>query len=727
MSGGVDGGRKGDGIGIVRRKEGVRPVRMLGQVAVKIGLRLTYSKPKFVYVVIRKAVRRGGLFVDGSGTIIGRSLGHKRSVRTFAAPYNGAAANINPLAMEMDRTSIIGIVLIMVLFVTWQWVVAPSPAEIAEQQRYQDSLAALTEAELLQDQELAPAAPVDPASLSDSARQAQYGGRFGAFAPAAAGTAEDVVLENDLVKLTFNTKGGTIRQAELKQYAKVVEQDDDTEVKLPLLLLEDEKNKFEYIIPVNGVAGEGIRTSDLYFTPTLEGNTLSLRAPVSGGGYLEQRYSLQDDGYLIDYDVRFEGLNTVMANTDGRVKLHWENYLDKIEKNSQYEASYSTLYYKPVDDDTDYCSCTSDDTEELDDQALKWVAGSQQFFTSALIADDRFSSAVLTTVADEDRLADDDELKALIADLTLPVGTSSSETFGMSFYVGPNEFERLRAIGYDLSDVVSFGSSIFGSINRWIIRPLFNFLSSFIGNMGIAILVLTLLVKMLVYPLTYKMLVSNTKMQVLKPEIEKIKAKHKDDAQGAQMETMKLYQEYGASPLGGCLPMVLQMPIWFALYRFFPASITFRQENFLWANDLSTYDSILRLPEWIPFMQGHLSLFAVLWAITTVIYAYYNSRHMDYSAQPMMKYFQYIMPLMFLGFFNSFAAGLTCYLFFSNVFNIAQTVITKNVIIDQDKLRKQLDANKAKPKKKGGFSARLQEALKEQQRQQAAAAAGKKK
>lgn len=629
--------------------------------------------------------------------------------------------------MEMDRTSIIGIVLIMLLFLGWQYVAAPSAAELELEQRYQDSIAALSEAELRAQDDITPAAaPVDPASLSDSARLAQYGGRFGAFAAAAVGTAEDVVLENNLLKLTLTTKGGSIQQAELKNYSKVIEQDGGEEVHLPLLLLEDEQNKFEYILPVNGVAGEGVRTSDLYFTPTVEGNTVILRAPVAGGGYLEQKYTLEDDTYLIDYDVRFENLNSVLANTNGTVKLYWENHLDKIENNSQYEANYSTLYYKPVDDDTDYCSCTSDDTEELDDQPLKWVAGSQQFFTSALIADDRFSSAVLTTVADVDRLQDD-ELKVLISDLNLPVGSSPSETFGMSFYVGPNEFERLRAIGYDLSDVISFGSSIFGSINRWIIRPVFNFLSGFIGNMGIAILVLTLLVKMMVYPLTYKMLVSQSKMQVLKPEIDKLKAKHKDDAQAQQMETMKLYQEYGASPLGGCLPMVLQMPIWFALYRFFPASITFRQENFLWANDLSTYDSILRLPEWIPFMQGHLSLFAVLWAITTVIYAYYNSRHMDYSAQPMMKYFQYIMPIAFLGFFNSFAAGLTAYLFFSNVFNILQTLITKNFIIDQEKLRAKLDANKKKPKKKSGFSARLQEALKEQQRAQAAAQAKKGK
>jgi YidC/Oxa1 family membrane protein insertase len=622
--------------------------------------------------------------------------------------------------MEMDRSSIIGIVLIMLLFLTWQYVVAPSPAEIEAQQRYQDSIAALSERELREpvDEPLA-AETINETELSDSLRQVRYGSRFGAFALAASGTEEEVVLENDLLRLTLSTRGGSIRRAELKQYDKVVEQDDDQEVHLPLLLLEDERNKFEYILPVTGVSGEGIRTSELYFEPTLEGNTLRMRAEVSDGGYLEQVYTLTDGTYLIDYDVRFEGLQNAIAAADGTVRLHWENYLDKIEKNSQYEASYSTLYYKPVDDDTDYCSCTSDDTEELDDQNLKWVAGSQQFFTSALIADDRFGNAVLSTVTEGPQL-DDDDLKLLVSDVELPVGNFSSASFGMSFYVGPNEFERLRAIGYDLSDVVSFGSSIFGTINRWIIRPLFNFLSGFIGNMGIAILVLTLLVKMLVYPLTYKMLVSNTKMQLLKPEIEKIKAKNKDDSQAAQVETMKLYQEYGASPLGGCLPMVLQMPIWFALYRFFPASITFRQENFLWANDLSTYDSILRLPEWIPFMQGHLSLFALLWAVTTVIYAYYNSRHMDYSAQPMMKYFQYIMPLAFLGFFNSFAAGLTCYLFFSNVFNIGQTIITKNVIIDQKKLRKKLEANKAKPKKKGGFSQRLQEALKEQQRQQAA-------
>ncbi|WP_245748600.1 membrane protein insertase YidC [Neolewinella agarilytica] len=627
----------------------------------------------------------------------------------------------------MDRSTIVGLVLILIIFAVWQTVVAPSPEELEAQQRYQDSITALNEATLTPEADIAPEfTPTELAGLTDSARQAKFGNAFGPFAASAAGEAKEVVVENDLMIVTLNTKGGNIKRVELKEYAKMIEGEEGKMVKLPLYLMEDEKNRFEYTLPVNGVSGAGINTSDLYFTPKVEGQTVIMRAPTSNGGYFEQRYSLKDGTYLMDYDLRFEGLNQVLVNQGGNIQLQWDNYLDKIERNSQYESTLSTMYFKPTDDDSDYCSCTSTDSETVDGQSLKWVAGSQQFFTSALLADNSFSpgSVLATEVFD---LETSPDLEKVSATLNIPVGNSNSEAVGMQLYVGPNEFDRLRAIGHDLSDVISFGRSIFGGINRWIIRPLFGFLSKYISNMGIAILVLTLIVKLLVYPLTYKMLVSNVKMQVLKPELEKMKAKHKDDAQAQQMEQMKMYQEYGASPLGGCLPMVLQMPIWFALYRFFPASIEFRQESFLWANDLSTYDVLTKIPDWIPFMQGHISLFAVLWAITTVIYAYYNSRHMDYSAQPMMKYFQYVMPILFLGFFNSFAAGLTAYLFFSNTFNIAQTIITKNFLIDHDKLKAKMEENRKKPKKKSGFSARLQEALKEQQRQQAAQNGTKKK
>ena len=290
----------------------------------------------------------------------------------------------------------------------------------------------------------------------------------------------------------------------------------------------------------------------------------------------------------------------------------------------------------------------------------------------------------------------------------------------MTMYVGPNEFDRLRALGYDMEDVIPFGWSIFGTINRWVIRPIFSFLSNFIANKGLVILALTLIVKIILYPLTYRMLYSQSKMGALKPQLESLKSKHKEDAQKQQMEQMKMYREFGVNPLGGCLPMVLQMPIWFALYRFFPASIEFRQAGFLWANDLSSYDAFVHLPFEIPFGFGaHISLFTVLWAITTLIYTYYNTRHMDMSANPAMKYMQYLMPLFFLGFFNSFASGLTAYLLFSNLINIGQTLLTKNVIINQEKIKEELEAYRKKPKKKGGFQERLEKALKEQQRIQA--------
>ncbi|MEM7571425.1 MAG: membrane protein insertase YidC [Bacteroidota bacterium] len=618
----------------------------------------------------------------------------------------------------MDRSTIVGFGLILLLFFAWQYTVAPSPEELEAQQRRQDSLVQYEQA-----QPEAAQQPIndtidveqETAELTDSARQAQFSSAYGAFATAVDGTEEFFTLENDLMIVTLSNKGGRITEVELKNYQKMMD-DGETVTTSPLYLLNDEKNRFEYELPVAGTSNGVVRSSDLYFQPEANGNTVVFRAMAANGGYFEQRYSLEDSTYLIDYDLNFNNLQQILSNNTAAIRLHWENYLEKIEKNAAYEANYSSVYYKPMDDDPNHCGCMSDDVQDVDGEPLKWVSHTQQFFTSALFADNSFKQGVMETRLSQ---PEQEDLKLLVSDIAIPYGRSSSEQFGMRFYVGPNEFDRMRAIGHDFSDVIPYGASVFGAINRWVIRPLFNFLNSFIGRAGISILLLTLLVKLMVYPLTFKMLKSNAKMQVLKPEIEKLKKKHDGDKQALQMETMKMYQEYGASPLGGCFPMLLQLPIWIALYRYFPAAIEFRQESFLWANDLSTYDSIMGLPSWIPFMGGHLSLFAVLWAVTTLIYAYYNSKHMDFSAQPMMKYFQYVMPVLFLGFFNSFAAGLTCYLFFSNVFNISQTIITKNYLIDNEGLLQQLNANKAKPKKKSGFRARLEEAMKEQQRIQA--------
>ncbi|MCB0589478.1 MAG: membrane protein insertase YidC, partial [Phaeodactylibacter sp.] len=405
---------------------------------------------------------------------------------------------------------------------------------------------------------------------------------------------------------------------------------------------------------------------------------------------------------------------TLISQNAGEVRLNWVNYLSKLEKNTVYERRYSTVYFKPVEEDPEYCSCTSDDVEEVKNQRVKWVSNANQFFNSSLIAEDAFNSAVLETKMLPE---ESNDLKLLVSEINLPYSHAPTESFSMDFYIGPNEFDRLYAFGNSLQDVIPFGWSIFGTINRWVIRPLFNFLSGFIGSKGIVILFLTLIVKLLLYPLTYRMLYSQSKMGALKPRLEGMKEKYKDDPQQQQMETMKLYREFGVNPLGGCMPMVLQMPIWFALYRFFPASIEFRQAGFLWADDLSSYDVFVQLPFELPFNMGaHISLFTLLWAITTLIYTYYNTRHMDMSANPAMKYMQYIMPIMFLGFFNTFASGLTCYLLFSNLFNITQTLVTKNYIIDNEKIEKELEDYRKKPKKKGGFQQRLEAALKEQQR-----------
>ncbi len=631
-----------------------------------------------------------------------------------------------PLLMDMDKRSMLGLFMILVLFIVWQQMIAPSAAELEAQQRYQDSIAQI---EVLAMQNLEKEALATPAiaveGLSDSAKMAQFGTNYGSFASAVGGQEELLTLENDLMIVQFTTKGGRVKQVQLKEYAKVIEDENGQEIRSPLYLLENDKNRFDYLLPVKGVANGVVRSSDLNFQATREGNSIIFRAPSLDGGFFEQRYSLADGDYLLDYDLRFEGLGQVLTAGDQSIRLQWENHLDKIEKNDRFESTLTTVYYKPLDERTDHCSCTSDDIETLDEKRLKWVANSQQFFTSALFADEGFPAAELRTISTDPT---SNTLKILSSDIKLPFKGGNSETVGLSFYVGPNEFDRMRAIGHDFSDVIPFGRSIFGAINRWLIRPVFNFLDGFIHNQGISILILTLLVKLMVYPLTYKMLVSNMKMQVLKPEIEKLKNKHGEDKQALQMETMKMYQEYGASPLGGCLPMVLQMPIWFALYRFFPAAIQFRQANFLWATDLSTYDSFIRLPFEIPLGFGaHISLFAILWAITTLIYAYYNSKHQDFSAQPAMKWMQYLMPIMFLGFFNSFASGLTAYLFFSNLFNIGQTLVTKEFLIDENKLLAKLQENKKKPKKKGGFTERLQEALKEQQRAQAEIEAKKAK
>lgn len=616
----------------------------------------------------------------------------------------------------MDRNTVIGLSLLFVLFILWQQLMAPSQEQIAAEKRRQDSL------ELLERQrarrakttkERTPAAPV--AALPDSLMVKQLAGKMGPFATAGIGQEQFYTLENEQVKITFSNKGGRIRRVLLKQHYKMVQDSNRQDQKQPLYLFDDPNNRFEYALPL--ATGE-LRTSALFFNATKEGKTLRFKVTLDNGRYLEQIYTLPENSYQLDYRLAWNGLQEVLQPNTKSLTLNWLEYLDKIEKATQYERTVATINYRPVGENTKRCSPTREYSEKsTEGQPLQWVANTNQFFTTALLAEEPFRSGKMALTA---LPLEDENLKQAYNRLEIPLGRASNGQFAMHFYLGPNQFEGLRTMGYGLQDIVPFGNNLLGTINRWVIRPIFTFLLQFIGNKGIVILMLTLIVKLLLYPLTYRMIYSQSKMSALKPEMDKLKAKYADDPAKQQTETMKVYREFGVNPLGACLPMLIQMPIWIALYRFFPASIEFRQASFWWSNDLSSYDEFFQLPFAIPFGFGaHISLFALLWTVSTLLYTWYNSKSMDFSAQPGMQYLQYIMPVMFMGFFNSSAAGLSAYMFFSNLLNIGQTLLTKTFVIDEAKVKAQLEENRKKPKKKGGFGERFEKMLQEQQRQQA--------
>ena len=622
----------------------------------------------------------------------------------------------------MDKNSIIGFVLIFMILMGYNYYTAPTPEEIAElkekarmedslrlEQNRLDSLEALVEKGVI-----APPAPKTLTPQEDSLARLAAASVFGEFNNAAIGTENAIELKNEVFTVTLTNKGGRIKQVKLADYKDITESTDNEEIESDLLLMSDRKNQFNYHLPLAG-NGRTIKTGDLFFEVAEKSATSVTYRAAAGSGYFEQKYSIAPGSYNIDYDIRFVGLNNILSAEADKIKLEWVDYLSKLEKNVDFEKRYSTVYFKEAEDDVDYCSCTGDDTEEVDER-VKWFSHSNQFFNATLIADSKpFTSGTFQTIAEEEESTD---LKKIKSEVYLPL---EGETFAMRMYVGPNDFTILRAYDMDMEDIIPYGSSVLGTINRWVIRPVFNFLSGFIGSAGIVILVLTFLIKLTLYPLTYKMIRSQAKMGLLKPQIAKIKEKNKDDAQATQVETMKLYREFGVSPLGGCMPMLIQMPVWIALYRFFPAAIDFRQKSFLWAEDLSSYDAAISIP-YIPLLGDHLSLFTLLWAATTMLYTWYNSRLVDMSqGNPMMKYIQYIMPITFILFFNTYASGLTAYLFFSALFNVFQTVITKNFLINNDKLQAELDKNKAKPKKKSGFAQRLEQAMKEQQKKAEAA------
>ncbi|NOT37820.1 MAG: membrane protein insertase YidC [Saprospiraceae bacterium] len=600
----------------------------------------------------------------------------------------------------MDRNHIIGFVLILLVMLGWsELYLKPQMDEQARQKKTQDSLL-VAEKKKAEEQvqivpkdtsvqnNLVPSAKPDSISLATPMQ-----------------VEKKYTLKNSLVEINFTNKGGSIHSAKLLKYHKIKTDSLHQEYKVDLFLLNDPKNKFEYIFKTS--QGD-VKSSDLFFEVTENSDSkITFKAQSPKGGIFIQDYELSGDDYKLQYNLRTEGMNL----TDN-VQIYWENHLERIEKNTTYEQSYSSAYYKESTENATYCSCTSSDLAE-GKKNLEWVSHSNQFFNSALIPSTPFASGNIETVMLQEN---SDEMKTLKSTLNFPSSQVNNNTMSMHWYIGPNEFNRLKSFNKELEDVISYGWSFFGTINKYLIRPLFSFLAGLMGSKGIIILLMTLIVKLFVFPLSYKMLQSQAKMMALKPEIDKVKVKHKDDMQQQQVETMKMYNEFGVNPLGGCLPLLLQTPIWIALYRFFPATIEFRQESFLWATDLTSYDEFLHLPFNIPFFGDTISLFAFLWVVSTIIFTYFNSKSQDFSANPAMLYMQYLMPLIFWFMFNKTAAGLTAYMFFSNLLNIGQTLAGRSFLFNTEKIRAQLELNKTKPKKKGGFRSKMEEMIKERQK-----------
>ncbi|MCB0755860.1 MAG: membrane protein insertase YidC [Flavobacteriales bacterium] len=618
----------------------------------------------------------------------------------------------------MDKNTGIGLALILLIFVGFNYVNMPTEAERAEAQRIQDSIAeaeALTADQTAEvEQAVAEVAASNDSTaaqpeLNDSLRAIQLQAKYGDFGAAAEGEEGTVVIENDLIRINVSKRGGHPLSVELKEY--------QTFDSLPLQLFKGDNNRFALDFWSNN---KQVSTQDLFFSPSEDGfsvtgenqKSLSMRLSAGPDKYIEYVYTLAGNSYLVDFDINLVGLGSVIERNATTIDLNWKNDLPHQEKSLQNERDNSTIYYRFSDDEVDYISERSDEQEEIKTD-LQWVAFKQQFFSTVLLAKDGWEGP--TTIETSRDEANDTVVKTCQAKLSIPFGHLEMEQVELQWYFGPNHYSTLKGLELGLEEMIPLGWGIFGWVNKFAVIPVFNLLEGTGLGYGIIILILTVLLKTALMPFTYKAYMSTAKMRVLKPEIEEINKKFegKDDPMAKQQATMALYNKAGVNPLGGCLPMLFQMPILIALFRFFPASIELRQESFLWADDLSSYDSIFDLPFEIPFYGDHVSLFTLLMTISTIFYTRLNMSMQAGSPQmEQMKWMMYLMPVMMLGWFNNYASGLSYYYFLANVMTFGQNFAFRK-LVDDDAIHKKLQENKKKPKKKSGFQKRLEEMAKE--------------
>ena len=609
----------------------------------------------------------------------------------------------------MDRNTLTGLLLIAVILIGFSFYMQPSELELQQLQRQEDSIraskaqqASQSPANQIADSNNHTVTPAVAGIAADTSS---------AFGRSATGTEEFITIENEKLKAKISTKGARIYSVELKEYK--------TWSKQPLVLFDGAQNEFGLSFYTGNKL---INTNDYYFrrmgesfsVSQSDSNAVTFRLAVNADQYIDFVYSLKGDDYMLGFEVRSIGMDNVIAPNTSYYDLNWKIDALKNEKDMKAERQNTSVYYQFTNNDLESLDPTKDKVQKME-SAVKWVSFKQHFFSSSLIANNAFENGEAQTTTDMNSSV----VKTMQTNVGIPFGRKPAESFGMHFYFGPNHFNTLKAYNLGLERQINLGWGFLKYINRYAVIPVFNFLNGFNMNYGLIILILTILLKLVLSPLTYRSYLSAAKMRLLKPEMDEIKAKlGEDDQAKLQQEYLKLYKRAGVNPLGGCVPLLLQMPILFAFFFFFPSSIELRQQSFLWVQDLSTYDSIWTFGKvpFISFIYGdHVSLMCLLMTTSTIIYTRLNNQISGATGQ--MKWMGYIMPVMFMGILNSVSAGLNYYYFCANMITFGQQYLIRR-FVNEEKLHKQLQDNKKKPE--GAKKSKFQQKLEDMQRQREA-------
>ncbi|MEG9328178.1 protein translocase subunit yidC [Salinimicrobium catena] len=605
---------------------------------------------------------------------------------------------------KLDINSLIGFILIGGILIWMLYMNQTAPETIEEEAGTEEVVVTPEETPDSQDQ--------PSVQVTDSAAVAQAQSRLGAFGYSAtlpSAQENTTTIENDVLELKVENKGGYISEARLKNFK--------TYDSIPVYLIKDGNASFN--INFSTTDGRVLDTQNLFFEPTVtkngENTVLSMKLKVSDNEFLEYRYVLKPGEYMMDFSIRSQGLGDVF-NTANAVTMDWKLKGYRHAKSISYENRYTELIYEYGGGDDDYVTDGEDEDEDI-----TYVAYKQHFFTSILLTDTPFETGRFKS----ENLVEDEEIDTVYTKAfasTFPLELKGGElNYNMNWYYGPSDYQILNNYDRNLDEIMPLGWGIFGWINKYIFIPFFAFLSSFLPSYGIAIIVMTIVVRIVLSPVTYKSYLSQAKMKVLRPEINELNEKYKDNPMKKQQETMKLYSKAGASPMSGCLPALMQIPVFYALFQFFPSAFQLRQKGFLWADDLSSYDTIAQLPFNIPFYGDHISLFPILASIAIFIYMMMTTGQNMQSPQPgmpNMKFIMYLSPLLMLFFFNNYASGLSLYYFTSNLITIGIMLVIKHVIIDEDKIHAKIQENKKKPRKQGKFARKMQEMMEQAEQQQ---------